>query len=264
MLGDWQPAETPAAVDAVVERRLRRLALAFDAARALEPEHRARIAAEDFLTYGEYRETLRRLGDLRTTLQRLDNQLRRQDHDDTHFADKPHFYAAIAPPQPKQTALVRGYDPDRHTSDRAGYLAYLAGAGSGPIEVFFRRLPLLIPEDHRQMHTYVTGSSGSGKSELMKVLIHSYARQEKPPCLVILDPHGKFADEVAAQREVIEADRLVYVNPAPRSRPDPDLETRSTSTIRPPPVLSPRNWWRCSMSCFVRPTTPASPATWRL
>ncbi|MBF0246943.1 MAG: hypothetical protein HQL36_02560, partial [Alphaproteobacteria bacterium] len=28
------------------------------------------------------------------------------------------------------------------------------------------------------------------------------------------DPHGKFADEVAAQREVVEGDRLVYVNPA--------------------------------------------------
>lgn len=213
-IGTWEPHETPAAIDAVVARRLRRLRALQRMAQALPPDQRQPLEQAEFLPYGAYLETLRRLPDLRRLLERREDLARRQRHDHQHRPDKPQFYATLSPPTPQQEALVRGHDPDRFTADRPGYLAYLRAFAPPLAAFFFNRLPALISEEDRRMHTYITGSSGSGKSELMKVLVHSSLTLPTPPCLVILDPHGKFADEVAAQREVVAADRLVYINPA--------------------------------------------------
>lgn len=232
-LGDWESRDCVDAIDPVVERRLGKVRTALEAAEGLPQEHRDLIAKADFLSYAEYRATVRRIMDLSRTLDRLDHQSRRQNFDASYHPDKPHFYAEITPPNPKQQALIRGYDIDRFTPDREGYLAYLQTFAPAVALFFFKRLPALIREADRTMHTYVTGSSGSGKSELMKVLIHSYVSRPKPPCIVVLDPHGKFADEVAAQKEVIADDRLVYVNPA--------LEAGLTPVLNPFDLDTPKS-----------------------
>jgi ABC-type lipoprotein export system ATPase subunit len=36
---------------------------------------------------------------------------------------------------------------------------------------------MLMPERDRQRHTYVLGKSGSGKSELLKLLVYGYLRK---------------------------------------------------------------------------------------
>jgi hypothetical protein len=57
----------------------------------------------------------------------------------------------------------------------------------------------------------------------MKVLVRAYVEKPKPPCIVVIDPHGKFADEVA--RQSAHTGRLIYINPA--------LSKFRTPTINP-------------------------------
>jgi len=47
----------------------------------------------------------------------------------------------------------------------------------------------------RKMHTYILGSSGSGKTELLKLLINQDVSDYKS--VFVLDPHGDFANQVA-------------------------------------------------------------------
>lgn len=79
---------------------------------------------------------------------------------------------------------------------------------------FFRSLPTLIPAMDAWAHTYITGKSGSGKSELLKVLIRHYLNQPSHPSIVVIDPKGDFAGQVATWHELATSDRLIYIDPA--------------------------------------------------
>ena len=48
---------------------------------------------------------------------------------------------------------------------------------------------MLMPERDRQRHTYVLGKSGSGKSELLKLLVYGYLRKPGSATVVVIDPH---------------------------------------------------------------------------
>jgi len=68
----------------------------------------------------------------------------------------------------------------------------------------------LIPMVKRFKHTYVTGQTGSGKSELLKTLIlRDILRGDGS--VILLEPHGDLAEDVA--KIVKDKTRLVYVNP---------------------------------------------------
>ena len=83
-------------------------------------------------------------------------------------------------------------------------------------EATFPDFPAYVTEDARRLHTYITGGTGSGKSELMKVLIHEYIKRPDYGSVVIIDPHGPLARQVARFKEFAGsgADRLVYIDPA--------------------------------------------------
>lgn len=68
--------------------------------------------------------------------------------------------------------------------------------------------------------------SGSGKSELLKVLMLSYIRQKhRKETLILLDPHGDIAGQVAHFKEHRGGDNLVYISP--------DLKNGFTPCINP-------------------------------
>jgi hypothetical protein len=68
----------------------------------------------------------------------------------------------------------------------------------------------LIPLIERYKHTYITGQTGSGKSELLKTLIlRDILRGDGS--VVLLEPHGDLADDVA--KMIKDKTRLVYLNP---------------------------------------------------
>lgn len=224
-VGEIVIGDSPAAVQAVTDRRLRKIRRTLATLPELAHAVRPTVEAANFLSYPEYLAALDAMGRIRTQLHRADNQERRKEFDQYARPDTPVFYAHHETPDALTAAFARIYRPAIHTPDCAGYVAYVSACETHIRPLFFRRIPALISESDRQLHTYVTGASGAGKSEFLKILIHGYTKQANPPCIVVIDPHGKFADEIAGQKEIVAANRLVYVNPA--------LSKKRTPTLNP-------------------------------
>lgn len=86
-----------------------------------------------------------------------------------------------------------------------------------PFDDIFEKI---LPLEDRYKHTYITGKTGSGKSELLKTLI--YRDIQRNDCSVILlDIHGDLATDVS--KLVKDKERLVFI--------DPTLEKEKTPTI---------------------------------
>lgn len=66
-----------------------------------------------------------------------------------------------------------------------------------------------------QRHSYISGKSGSGKSELLKLLFYRLTKEsheKQSRSLMLLDPHGDLAKEVK-NLHFFDSDRLVYIDP---------------------------------------------------
>lgn len=105
-----------------------------------------------------------------------------------------------------QKELLQQYEPTK-----SGYAQYLT-------ENFEILSPFLnrtnkIPITQKGCHTYITGGTGSGKSELLKSLIWHYLTRNKSTGLVLLTPNGEIAEQVAKFWVNLEKDRLVYIEP---------------------------------------------------
>jgi GTPase SAR1 family protein len=95
-------------------------------------------------------------------------------------------------------------------------LALLCSVLSVKIGIYNRKLIELSADDRRR-HFYVVGSSGSGKTSLLKNLIaQDLANGEG---LAFFDPHGDAAEEVLSLIPSKRAGDLIYVNPADLERP---------------------------------------------
>lgn len=118
--------------------------------------------------------------------------------------------------------------PPEFTADMTGYIAYLRQVAPNFVSFLERDFPVLLPEGDRQRHTYITGGTGSGKSELLKLLIHSSVLWGKG-AVVVLDPHGSLASEISHWPEFAAgssaAGRLVLI--------DPSLSNDHTPTFNP-------------------------------
>jgi hypothetical protein len=212
VIGETELCDSVDACRIVVARRLGKIRDALAQAAPLSAAARAEIEAANFLSQGEYLDALRRMVSIRERLHRIETTERRRDFD-RHHRPAPHFHTDHLAPSPLEERLAGLFDPDRHTPDWAGYMAYLETVAPSLCEFFYRRLPVLIPEDARKRHTYITGQSGSGKSELLKVLFNAYLRARSPVSLVLIDPHGDLAEQVARFPEVAASGRLVYLHP---------------------------------------------------
>jgi hypothetical protein len=80
----------------------------------------------------------------------------------------------------------------------------------------------------------VVGTTEAGKSETVKVLIHSYVQHSSNVAVVAIDPAGDLVREVAQWKEQIGNDRLVYV--------DPYLKRGFTPTINPFELSDKSEW----------------------
>ena len=106
-----------------------------------------------------------------------------------------------------------GHRLDDAAAARAGDLADAAAPAADLACFFFARLAARMPERDRQRHTYVLGKSGSGKSELLKLLVYGYIRKPGSATVVVIDPHGDLAEEIARFKEHRKSDRLIYIDP---------------------------------------------------
>jgi hypothetical protein len=113
----------------------------------------------------------------------------------------------------------------RHTPDRKGWRTYLEGVSPMFGHILNSKVPVIIPETERLAHTYLVAASGAGKSELLKKFIHSYYAHPTYCSVMVIDPAGDFAQEIAHWQENIDNERFIYVAP--------DLDLGMTPTINP-------------------------------
>lgn len=91
----------------------------------------------------------------------------------------------------------------------------------------------LIPLEERYQHTYITGKSDSGKSELLKTLIYRDILRTDGS-IILIEPHSDFSNEIV--RLVPTKERLIFVDPTLDANYTPtinlfDLEDRTENNI---------------------------------
>jgi hypothetical protein len=109
-----------------------------------------------------------------------------------------------------------------YTNDINGYLKLLSRQNNRLKDYIFSKQNIYLSLDYLNRSTYITGKAGSGKSELLKLLIDS-AVKSKQYCVIVIDPHGDLIDE---SLELIEdKDDVVLI--------DPSLDDYKIPTINP-------------------------------
>lgn len=115
---------------------------------------------------------------------------------------------------------------NRYSTDPVGYCRYIFDRLPRQEQAFLQQpQAFLIPETAREKHSYINGGTGSGKSEMMKTIIHHYLTKNKNTALVLIDPHAKLAQEVAQFKENAKGERLVFIAP--------DLERTQSPVFNP-------------------------------
>lgn len=80
----------------------------------------------------------------------------------------------------------------------------------------FYKKNLFIPvtEEHRKRHTYITGATGSGKSELIKSFIWHYLSNYQSSSIVLIAPENDICEQVAKFNVNYVNGKLVYIKPS--------------------------------------------------
>lgn len=114
----------------------------------------------------------------------------------------------------QQKEEQRRYLKNCYSLDEKGYCSFVFDLLDPKDQNFLKqRQAFFISEEERKRHTYISGGTGSGKSEIMKSLIYHYLTKYKNTALVLIDPHGKIAQEVAQFKENTTNQRLVFIAP---------------------------------------------------
>ncbi len=105
-------------------------------------------------------------------------------------------------------------------------------------ESFFFTSPqsYYIDEKNREKHTYITASSGHGKSVTLETIFHHYLTNNTQTAVILIDPHGDLASSCAQLIPNLDNDRLVYIKPSHDRRVTPtlnpfDLPSKEWDTI---------------------------------
>ena len=101
-----------------------------------------------------------------------------------------------------------------------GYFSLLQKQNLKITSFFLQRLKTIIPEEDRKRHTYICSKTGSGKSELIKMLVYSYLKNPGYCATVVIEPHGDLCEEIGKFKENCQTIRgnhytknLVYIDP---------------------------------------------------
>lgn len=99
-----------------------------------------------------------------------------------------------------------------------GYLKLLAQSNVKKLNSFFlhSKIWCCVKASDRAKHTYITGSSGSGKSELIKFITYSEIKKEhRRGHVVLIDPNGDLAEQTVqmALVEGVKYEDIIYFDP---------------------------------------------------
>ena len=137
------------------------------------------------------------------------------------------------------TEEQRKYFTNKYKADEVSYLNALYDRHV-PIAVwFFSPLPVRLRVGDLLKHTYISGQSGSGKSELLKLMwyhLQALSQKDRKYALMLLDPHGDLSREVLNLHLNDDFDRVVYIDPFMDSKRFPvlnplEISDRSLPTV---------------------------------
>ncbi|PTT72605.1 MULTISPECIES: type IV secretory system conjugative DNA transfer family protein [unclassified Chryseobacterium] len=85
-------------------------------------------------------------------------------------------------------------------------------------DFFFTPRPVPLKLNDMERHTFISGKSGSGKTELMKALfmqIQQHTHEKQQTSLVFLDVHGDVSESLLSLRMNLQKpERLIYMDPS--------------------------------------------------
>jgi hypothetical protein len=168
------------------------------------------FGTERFYDFSEYMRAAGNIGSLH-------KERRREERDHERYALALERGRPLLSPQQLlsglDNAFLDTYAPGLHTPDLSGYPLYLGAHAPELACIITRELDAYMSEEDRGEHTYLVATTKSGKTEFLKALIHSYVRQPRSAAIVIIDPAGDFARQVAHWPEFVGSGRLVYLDP---------------------------------------------------
>ena len=101
-----------------------------------------------------------------------------------------------------------------NTKTTIGYLNYLKQHYPAIRKFLIFPVKMEIRTQDRLKHAYITASTEAGKSELIKHLVFPFLKEKNPSsAVVVVDPNGDMALEIAQFKEFYQNDRLVYFDP---------------------------------------------------
>lgn len=83
------------------------------------------------------------------------------------------------------------------------------------IDFFLRGLRTKIPIRELKRHGYICGATGSGKSELMRLLLYRLVNDSKNSeySVVLIDPHGDLSNQIKLSKLYAQSDRFIFFEP---------------------------------------------------
>lgn len=162
---------------------------------------------ERFITFTEYQELFK---GTHTTGLASASKLTGKSVDDLYTRHPAFRIAGISSERRRQEFILNYKD------DLSSYFELMRKKNRTLYIIFTSWHKVAIAKENR-IHSWITGTPGSGKSELMKSMILQDIRQNmKKDCsIVIIDPNGDFAKEVAQFKEntdPIIQEKLVYID----------------------------------------------------
>lgn len=175
------------------------------------------------------------LDELRDKERRLELQERKDNEEYNYTQYKTHFSEKIRETENyirSSESYIRDFDDSFD-----GYLSHIRSWGEeSSYKFFLKPLQAKLPLGARKKHTYVVAQTGSGKSELLKMLVHGDI-EAKNRAVVIIDPHGDMVEEIARFRHFSPSKNyndLVYIDPTLKDGFSPSInpfEIEDTSEI---------------------------------
>lgn len=192
-----------------------------------------RFVPNAFYRFREYVHAAQSIGTLKS-------QRRREERDRERYDLALETGRTLLSPQPLLSALDNEFldlfAAELHTPDLPGYLRYLAQREPPLFDILTRELAAHMAEEDRGEHTYLVATTKSGKTEFLKALLHSYVTKPRSAAIVVIDPAGDFARQIAHWPEFVASDRLVYLDPTLAPGMMPTINPFEISGVSPEDV----------------------------